>query len=48
MSKLYRECRQGKLPLEDGSRLVNMLAQLRAGLEASALEARVAALEARR
>ena len=46
MAKCYREARRGELPINDASRLVHMLAQLRAGLEAGALEERVASLEA--
>jgi hypothetical protein len=45
MAKVYREARGGELPIEDASRLVHMLAQLRAGLESGVLEQRIAALE---
>ncbi len=48
MARVYREARHGDLPIEDGSRLVAMLTQLRAALETSALEERVAALEEKR
>ncbi len=47
MARVYREGRCGELPIEDASRLVHMLAQLRAGLEGVALEERVEALEAK-
>ena len=47
MAAVYRLARRGELPIEDASRLVHMLAQLRAGLEGVALEERVEALEAK-
>ena len=44
MARCYREARRGELPIKDASRLVHMLGQLRAGLEAGDLEQRIAAL----
>jgi hypothetical protein len=47
LGKVYRECRRGKLPSEDGSRLTFMLTSLFKMLETEELLARVEQLEAR-
>lgn len=45
MQRVYRACRSGELPTQEGSRLMFMLGQIRAALETANLEARVLALE---
>ncbi len=47
-AKVYRECRKGGLDSEVAARLVRMLSEIRVGLEVGQLEARIAALEARK
>ena len=45
MAKVYRQCRSGKIPPDDGSRYTYMLSQIGKVLEAAEVEARVEALE---
>jgi hypothetical protein len=45
MSRVYRQCRAGKLRPEDGTRYTYMLSQIAKVLEAAEVEARVDALE---
>ena len=45
MQKVYRACRAGELPTQEGSRLMFMLSQIRTAHETIVLEARLAALE---
>jgi len=48
MQRVYRACRAGELLTQEGSRLIFMLAQIRATHEVVVLERRIAALEAPR
>ena len=45
MSRVYRQCRSGKIRPEDGTRYTYMLSQFGMVLEAAEVEARVEALE---
>ncbi len=45
MARVYRQARRGELDTVDGSRLVNMLREIRVALEMSELERRLEALE---
>jgi hypothetical protein len=45
MSKVYRQCRAGKIRPEDGSRYTFMLVQIARVIEIGQVEARVKALE---
>lgn len=45
MARVYADCRTGKLPTQDGSRLVFMLANIAKIIEQADLESRVEALE---
>ena len=48
MARVYRHCRRGELDTLDGTRLVNMLREIRVALEMGELERRLEALETRR
>ena len=45
MQRVYRACRSGELPTQEGSRLMFMLGQIRQAHDSVVLEQRVAALE---
>ena len=45
MSKVYRQCRAGKIRAQDGSRYTFMLVQIARVIEIGQVEARVKALE---
>ena len=46
LTKLYREMRNGKLDIQDGSRLANVVTLISRAFQESEIEARLAALEA--
>ena len=48
MARVYRQARREEIEVETASKLVYMLAQMRAALELVSLEDRIAALEAHR
>ncbi|MBL8497330.1 hypothetical protein ABF87_04330 [Nitrosomonas sp. JL21] len=45
MARVYRDSRQGRIDIQDGTRLVYMLAQVGKLIEVSELEKRIEALE---
>ena len=46
LGRVYRQARQGKLALEDATRLACILREIRCALEAGDIERRIEALEA--
>ena len=48
MARVYRQARRDEIEIENASKLIYMLGQMRSALEVAALEQRIAALEARR
>jgi hypothetical protein len=45
LGRVYREARQGELPLADATRLASILSLMRSAIEGSDLERRVGVLE---